>query len=58
MKSQTALFTLTSCILMELPIHMDAISMGLPIVYFKGSQVQFYDYDVCLSLKVVLIIAN
>ena len=24
--------------LMDLPIHFDVISMGLPILYFKGSQ--------------------
>ena len=27
---------LTLCILMDFPIHVDAISMGLPIVYFNG----------------------
>ena len=32
---------LTLCILMDLPIHIDTISMGLPIVFFKGSQVEF-----------------
>ena len=30
---------LTLCILMDFPIHIDTISMGLPIIYFKGSQV-------------------
>ena len=30
---------LTLCILMDFPIHIDTISMGLPIVYFKGSRV-------------------
>ena len=25
---------------MDFPIHIDIISMGLPIVYFKGSQVE------------------
>ena len=41
---------------MDFPIHNDtkvAISMGLPILYLKGSQV-----DVFLPLKVVLILAN
>ena len=37
---------------MDLPIHIDAISIELPIVYFKGSQVVF------LCLKVILILAN
>ena len=31
---------LSVCIL-DFPIHIDTISMGLPIVYFKGSQVDF-----------------
>ena len=31
---------LTLCLLMEFPIHIDTISMGLPIVYFKGSHVK------------------
>ena len=39
---------------MDFPIHIDTISMGLPIVYFKGSQVKVSNYDVLLSLKVVL----
>ena len=32
---------LTLCILSDFPIHIDAISMGLPIVFFKGAQVEF-----------------
>ena len=32
--------------------------MGLPFLYFKGSQVEFLNYDVFLSLKVALILAN
>ena len=43
---------------MNFPIHSDTKSMGLSIVYFKGSQVNFSKYDVFLSLKVVLILAN
>ena len=39
-------------------VHIDTTSMGLPIVYFKGSQVKFSNYDVFLSLKLVLILAN
>ena len=31
---------LNFCILMDLPIHTDTLSMGLPLVYFKGSQVE------------------
>ena len=49
------------CILIEFPIHIDTISMGLPIVYFKGSQVEFsklLSTCVFLSLKVVLILTN
>ena len=43
---------------MDFPIHSDTLSMGLPIVHFKGSQVEFSIFDVLLSLKVVLILAN
>ena len=31
---------------MDFPIHIDTISMGLPILYFKGSQVEISNYDV------------
>ena len=34
-------YSLTLCILMDFSIHIDTISMGLPILYFKGSQVAF-----------------
>ena len=44
---------LTLCIMMDFPIHIDTISIGLSIVYFKGSQVEFSP-----SLKVVLILAK
>ena len=27
--------------MMDMPTHIDKISMGLPIVYFKGSQTEF-----------------
>ena len=50
--------TLTLCILMDFPIYIDTISMELPIVCFKGTQVNFRNYDVFLSLKFVLILAN
>ena len=30
----------TLCILMDFPIHIDAITMGLPIEHFKGSLVE------------------
>ena len=32
---------ITLCILMVFPIHTDTISMGLPIVHFRGSLVEF-----------------
>ena len=32
---------LTLSILMNFPIHINTISMGLPIVHFEGSQVDF-----------------
>ena len=44
---------------MDFPIHIDTTSMGVPIVYFKGSQAKYYlNFDVFLSLKVFLILAN
>ena len=55
-KQLSELHQLTFCILMEFPIHIDINSMGLLIVYFKGSQVEFLSCDIFLSLKVVLII--
>ena len=32
--------TLNGCILMEIPIHIDTVSIGLPIMYLKGSEVE------------------
>ena len=40
--------------MMDLSIHIDTISMGEPIVHFKGSQVEFLNYDVCLSLTFIV----
>ena len=45
--------TLTLCFLMDFPIHIDIISIGLSIVYFEGSQLECI-YDVYRSLKAVL----
>ena len=42
---------------MDFPIHIDTTSMVLPIVYFKGSQVEF-SKSLLLSLKIVLLLAN
>ena len=42
---------------MDFNIHIDTISMGLPIIHFKGSQ-NFLNYDIFLSLKFVLALAN
>ena len=50
--------SLTLCILMDFPIHIATVNKGLPIVFFKGLQVEFLNNDVLLSLKVVLILAN
>ena len=43
---------------MDFPIHIDEISIGLPIVYFKGSQIElefskscFCDPEGCFDLK-------
>ena len=49
--------TLTLCVLMDFPIHINTINMGLLIMYFKGLQVEF-SYDVFLSLNIVLNLAN
>ena len=43
---------------MEFPIYIDEISMGLSIVYFKESQVDFSKSCCISALKVVLIIAS
>ena len=44
---------------MYFPIHIDTRGMGMSIVHFKWSWVEFFlNYDVFLSLKVVLILAN
>ena len=34
-------------------MHIDEISMGLPIMYFKGSQVEFLHYEVFQFLKII-----
>ena len=34
---------------MDFPIDIDAICMGLPIVYFKGSKVEFS--KLCISVS-------
>ena len=39
---------------MEFPIHIDTLSMELPIAHFRG----LLDNDVFLSLKDVLILTN
>ena len=43
---------------MNFPIHIEMISMGLPIFYFRGSQVEVSLFDVFLSLEVVFVLAN
>ena len=41
MSAQVLLNLFTFCILINLSIHIDTISMGLSIVYFNGSMVEF-----------------
>ena len=41
--------SLTLCVLMDFPIQIDTISMGLPIMYFKGSQIEFSKLE-CFSV--------
>ena len=46
---------------MGFPMHVDRISVELPILYFKGSQNFPWDiinYDALLSLNIVFIFAN
>ena len=43
---------------MDFPIHIDTIRMELPIVYFKGSQVDISKSWCVLFLKIVLVLAN
>ena len=43
---------LTLCILMDFPIHIKAVRMGLSITYFKGvTGMNLQNYDAFLSLK-------
>ena len=43
---------------MDFPIHIDTISMDLPIVYFEESKVEFSKLRCFLSMKDFLILAN
>ena len=43
---------------MDFPIQINTISMGLSIIYFKGSQVEITNHFVLLSEKIVFILAN
>ena len=51
-------YILTLFILVDFPIHRDTIRLGLPIISLKWSLVIFLNYDVFLSLKVGLMLAN
>ena len=42
---------------MGFPKHSYTISMGLPIVYFEETKIEFKNCVVLLSMKVVLILA-
>ena len=43
---------------MDFPIQINAIKMGLSIIYFKDHILEFPKYDVYLSLKTVLMTAK
>ena len=43
---------------MGFPIHIDAISMGCRLCTLRGHRQNFLNYDVFLSLTVVLILAK
>ena len=48
------IFSLTLFILMDFPIHIiDTISKDLSILYFKGSHVKMYKFNIFLSQKIV-----
>ena len=42
--ASTHSFNFNSCILKDFPIHIDTISMGLHILYFKGSQDKIFKF--------------
>ena len=46
---------LTLYILMDFPIHADSLSIGLPILHFKGSKLEFSvlfrSVNVCFNLR-------
>ena len=43
---------------MDFPIQIATIRMGLSIIYFEGSQVDFPNKYVLQSLKIAFIVAN
>ena len=45
-------------ILMNSQLHINAIRMGLSIGYLKGHRLKFPHYNVCMSLKIGLTLAN
>ena len=45
--SDKLLISITLCILMDFPIPIDMISMGLSISYFKGSQLEVSKLMMC-----------
>ena len=48
----------TLCILVDFSIHIDTISMGLPILYFMGSQIQVSKLWCICAFNVVLVLVN
>ena len=43
---------------MDFPIHIDGISMGMSILYFKRLHVKVLNQDAFLSLKITFILTN
>ena len=65
-KIKGAFHKLTLCIQKDFPIHVNTISMGLLIVYFKGSQIEFSKllcisegcFNLCLFVLILYVPVN
>ena len=53
--SQLLFDLLTLFILIDYPKRIDTISMELSILYFKGGQSKFLQYNVFLSMKIIFL---
>ena len=46
------------CVQMDFPIQIDTLNMGLSIVFLRGGRLNSINYDIFMSLNVVLILSN